>query len=159
MKDAPSGSGKAQIRLTPDILNLPPASSPYVLVLAGVPNLVGDQRESWADLRNKSIDWLCKYKGFHPSDMNDIIMARRVAWIGHSVKNISGDCIILNFRRPHMVQRLLNIFEFHPKYNTAISALPLASFYKPLPKSAGVNNSSPFLTNRFNALSSLDAQD
>lgn len=159
VKETPSDPGIVHNRPSLDTLNLPPASSPYVLVLAGVPNLVGDQRESWSDLRNKSVDWLCKHKGFHPSDMNDIIMARRVAWIGQSAKDIRGDCIVLNFRRPYMVKRLLNIFEFHPRSNTAISALPLGYFYKPLQRSVGTTDFSLHLTNRYNVLSSLDTQD
>lgn len=80
-----------------DVLNLPPATCPYVLVLAGVPTLKGDQRESWVDLCNKTVDWLKKYKGFHPSDLNEILMVRRVGWVGHSPKNINGDCMVINF--------------------------------------------------------------
>lgn len=61
-----------------------------------------------------------------------MIMARCYAWIGHSRKDLRGDCIVANFNNEQVVRFLLdrigsiNLEDHFSK----ISLLPLGLFYR-----------------------------
>ena len=57
-------------------------------------------------------------------------MARRIRWIGNSRKYIDGDCIIVNFRDPWLVNWLLRPTCTRYPYISHIISFPLGYFYK-----------------------------
>lgn len=126
----PSGT---HLRQNTDVLGLPPAAFPYVLVLAGVPTLKKEQRETWDQLHNKCVDWLSKNKQFYVLTTKELIMVQRVGRVGDSPKNIDGD-IVINFRSLSMVRTLLRKQEILTPSLSKIWSLPLGYFYKPTPK-------------------------
>lgn len=85
-------------------INLPPASSPYVIILEGVPELKRGQRESYHELRSKCMLWLGRQRQFGYKDAVEILLTR---WVGNRPKDVQGDCIVINFKNPIFVQVLL----------------------------------------------------
>lgn len=154
-----SNSGGGHAELNKDVLSLPPAACPYVLSLAGVPPLEKKKLESWDELRNRSIVWLAKHKGYRRFNINDIIMVRGVGWVGPSEKTIEGDCIVINFRQPILVRTILKAKEINSTIPTNIWALPLGFFYSPNPQQQSSLNHFYPSRNRFATLSDLDTLD
>lgn len=68
-------------------INLPPASLLYVIILTGVPEINNGQRETQLDLRNKCLFWLARYRQFPYDTAGEILMVRRVGWLGKRQKN------------------------------------------------------------------------
>ena len=163
-----------------DILHLPPAASPYVVVLTGVPYLRVNQQEDYHSLRNKISHWMIKFKNLPPSRAQNIIMARRVKWIGMQPKTYEGDCVVVNFRDRGVVNFLLRSPLNQSEVSSTIRCLPLCHFYSmesisqvahmtkvPL-VTPRVSIHTPHeasclppvaLFNRYEALSNLDQQD
>lgn len=91
----------------PPCLNLPPAASPYVIVLAGVPMLKSDSPETFLELKNKLIFWLNRNRTLNGPVQGEILFARRVSWLGTRRKDIMGDCVVINFRDRGAVKHIL----------------------------------------------------
>ena len=141
--------------------------APYVLVLADVPILRNNTDEPYVDLLNKVRGWLDTFiEGpLHPA--NDVIMVRRVPWIGNGVKKKPGDCVIVNFRSPVTNNYVFTRFYAQSVSLTGIIPLPLGYFYQqatPLMANCiSKFRTQPFLSlplqNRFHALANLDEND
>lgn len=112
-------------------LDLPPAASPYTMVMVGVPPLKGSSVETTETLINKAVHWLNKNAGLSISDHRHVLMARRVAWVGKGMKVFDGDCVVVNLRYPRLAQFLLHTFENSPwdKWSR-IGLVPLGFFYR-----------------------------
>lgn len=127
------------------VINLPPQSSPYVLVLVNVPPLQNGTREDFQQLRNKSLHWLSSNSSLGSRVASNIIMARRVGWIGDGCKRARGNCVIVNFNNPHIAGRLLSDISHRPSNmsGSVIKALPLDYFYTHTARSLS-NRAGPF---------------
>lgn len=110
-------------------INLPPAATPYVTILTGVPPLSTHGKESHIELRNKCLHWLVSHKNFMCARANDILVVRRVEWIGPTKKTIAGDCVIINYRNPHIGPYLLRSPTNSGHLKTRLLLKPLEYFY------------------------------
>ena len=113
-------------------LNLPPDCAPYVLVLTDVPTLQTNTSESYDDLLTKARRWLDMFTKGPCRPGNDVIMVRRVPWIGSGVKRKAGDCIVVNFNNSISSNFILSNFYAHPDTSRGIIPLPLCYFYQPI---------------------------
>lgn len=113
----------------PAIVNLPPEAAPYTVILAGVPELSPNTQEPFESLRNKVIGWLNIHRPLPSNLRGDILMVRRVSWVGHISKVIKGDCILVTFRNCQIVQLITNWLG--GSGTTSIQLLPLSFFYPP----------------------------
>lgn len=93
--------------ITLPVINLPPESAGYTIVMAGVPTLKSDRGESYSELKNKTMYWLNKHRPLPPQAQGEIIMVRRVNWVGKRKKEIEGDCILVNFRDTRVVRHII----------------------------------------------------
>ena len=55
-------------------LNLPPAASPYVMILEGISHLMMGKAEDFNDLHNKVLHWLTANTRFRFCDISQILM-------------------------------------------------------------------------------------
>lgn len=110
-------------------LNLPPSAAPLVAVLTGVPPLGAETRETTQELMDKSKKWYREYSSGGTDISKNIIMARRVGWVGMSHKNLDGDCIVLNFDKNNLADYLF--WDGSDLKNSGIRPLPLGYFYPP----------------------------
>lgn len=108
-------------------VELPPESAQYTIVLAGVPLLKPGKQESYIDLKNKTMFWLNKNRPLPIQASGEILMVRRVRWIGQRKKDIEGDCIIVNFRDCRVVNHVIGWGHHEPV--VGITPLPLEYFY------------------------------
>ncbi|XP_078510463.1 E3 ubiquitin-protein ligase SMURF2 isoform X3 [Lissotriton helveticus] len=90
----------------PPRVNLPPEASQYTIVLTGVAPLREGIKESQGDLRNKVTFWLNKHRPLPPSSPTEILHVRRVDWVGKGEKDLEGDCILISFKDPWVVDRI-----------------------------------------------------
>ena len=148
-------------------LNLPPDCAPYVLVLSDVPVLTGSDSESFSDLFNKVCWWLDTFVPGHSRPADDVIMVRRVPWLGNGVKRKMGDCVVVNFKNILASNYVLSNFYARFANHSKITPLPLCFFYqqaRPLIPMIKLRTypqqSNPIhLENRFGPLGDLDAND
>ena len=113
------------------LLDLPPQAAPYVVILCNVPQLAEPVVENFPQLKNKVIHWLAKQPD--PVSLNrlanSIIMARRIGWIGKSPRQFAGDCIIVNFNDPSLVQHFLTTRGPSRDLYAGVTLQPLSFFY------------------------------
>lgn len=102
-----------------------------VAVLVGVPALSTTEEESTSALLLKTKKWCDQYCAGNDGISSNIIMARRVRWVGSRPKNIEGDCIIVNFNKCNVADRLFWDASELTKEKGVIRALPLGFFYPP----------------------------
>ena len=151
----------------PSNLNLPPDCAPYVLVLTEVPCLRDNAVESYNALLNKVRWWLDTFiRGpFRPA--KNVIMVRRVPWVGYGPKRSKRDCVIINFDNNTFSNSVLATFYAQHEAMDGIIPLPLCYFYqKPIPLLSNLNFSShplrpcPFITqNKFYPLTDMNDND
>lgn len=125
-------------------LHLPSQASPYVIVLNNVPKLAENQSELYETLKNQVVHWILVTSSFGINMLHqNIIMLRRVNWVGSSGKLCQGDCVV-NFRSRELVGNLVEVLSNNPtesgfNHNDYITAVPLGFFYRPRYSNANIN--------------------
>ena len=152
-----------------DILNLPPDCAPYVLVLTEVPSLQVNIAEPYDALYNKVCWWLATFTKGLICPAKDVIMVRRVSWIGNSHKRFKGDCVVVNFNNKFSSNYVLSSFHARLGDSAGIFPLPLCFFYQQPISLMTISNlssrqlcsSSSFLPlyNRFYPLADINSND